>query len=700
MPEIRPTTPLAAVEAAVVDTETTGLDARQARIVQIAVVGVRGGTVAAQAELDTLVDPGVPIPPEATAIHGISDRDVSGQPRFAEIMPELERAFDGRLVVGHSLDYDFAILKRECERGGLTWKAPRALDVRALARLVAPTLADHGLDRVCDWLGVENSSRHSAEGDARATAEVFVKLVPLLRAQGLRTLAEVMAALLRREERDARAMRALISVSGGDESLDDGAVPQAIDAFAYRHRMRDVMSAPPLIVDGSLSVKEALALILEVGTSSVFVRLVNERLGIVTERDMLRSVAADGDKGLQSPVSAIASAPVQGIAESDFVYRAIGRMARLGVRHLAVWNAEGCLVGALTPRNLLRDRAMEAIVIGDAIAASTSVAEVAGAWGKTPGMAAALRREAVDARLIAATLSSEIHAITKRAAEFAEQEMEAAGLGKPPVSYAVLVLGSAGRGESLLAADQDNAIVYAEGAEGSPADLWFGAMAGRTNRILDEAGIVLCKGGVMARNRLWRQSVDDWKAQADGWIRRQNPLDLLNVDIFFDAVAVHGDVGLADEVLAHARQRAQATPSFLMMLTELARQWRSPLGLWGGFRKIDGRVDLKKGGLMPIFTGARVMALRHGIVVRSTPERLEAVKALGKGAAGDFDAVIDAQEPLLSAILEQQIIDAEKGVPLSTRVAVDRLDAKAKAKLKVAVRAVDTMLGLLSEGRI
>jgi DNA polymerase-3 subunit epsilon/CBS domain-containing protein len=220
------------------------------------------------------------------------------------------------------------------------------------------------------------------------------------------------------------------------------------------------------------------------------------------------------------------------------------------------------------------------------------------------------------------------------------------------------------------------------------------------NRILDEAGIVLCQGQVMACNRLWRQSRADWKAQVEGWIRRQRPLDLLNVDIFFDAVPVHGDRMLAEDVLAHARERARATPSFLMMLTELARQWRSPLGFFGGFQKVDGRVDLNKGGLMQIFTGARVMALRQGIAARSTRERLEAAKALGMGAASDFDAIIEAQERLLAAILEQQILDAGQGVPLSSRVAVDRMDAKARAGLKTAVGAVDTMLALLSEGRI
>lgn len=698
MPDTSPSMPLVAVEAAAIDTETTGLDARQARIVQIAAVIVSRGRITDGAAIDTLVDPGIPIPAATTAIHGIATPDVAGKPSFKEIAGPLRAALAGRLVIGHSLAYDMAVLKREHDLAGLAWQPPRALDVRPLARLVAPSLADHSLDGLCAWLGIVIDGRHSARGDARAAAEVFLRLVPLLREKGIRTLAEAIAATARLAEQEARASRSLM-VLANDETARD-ATPAAIDSYAYRHRASDVMTAPPLIVAGETTIADVLGLLLEKGTSSAFVRLAGEAIGIVTERDILRAVGSGGDSGLARAVSTVAKSPVHGVEEDDFVYRAIGRMARLGIRHLAVRDATGAVTGALTPRNLLRDRAMDAIVIGDAIAAAASSAELAAAWGKTAGMAASLRREGIEARAVAQTLSSEIQAITRRAAELASEEMREAGEGPSPVSYAVLVLGSAGRGESLLAADQDNAIVYADGAEGGSADRWLAAMAGRMNRILDEAGIVLCKGEVMARNRLWRLSREDWKIQVDNWIRRQRPQDLLNVDIFFDATPVHGDRALAEEVLDFARQRARATPSFLMMLTELARQWRSPVTLFGGFQKVDGRVDLKKGGLMPIFTGARVMALQNGIASLATRDRLEAVKALGTGAASDFDAVIEAHEVLLAAILEQQIEDAARGVPLTPRVDVDRLAGQAKRRLKVAVGGVDRMLALLSEGRL
>jgi DNA polymerase-3 subunit epsilon/CBS domain-containing protein len=389
------------------------------------------------------------------------------------------------------------------------------------------------------------------------------------------------------------------------------------------------------------------------------------------------------------------------VLADDFVYRAIGRIERLGIRHLAVRDAQGTIVGALTTRNLLRHRATTAIALGDEIDAASDAAALARAWSKLVAMASSLVEEGVDARLVAQVVSAEVCAMTRRAAELAEAELRASPRGPPPCAYAVLVLGSAGRGESLLAADQDNAIVFAEGLPDGPADRWLAAIGARMADILDAAGISYCKGGVMARNAVWRLSLDGWRRQIDGWIGRQRPQDLLNVDIFFDALVVHGDATLGQAITNYAFERAAKAPDFLNLLTELARDWRSPVGMLGGIKAgPDGRIDLKKGGLMPLFTAARVLAIRHGIVSRSTPERLAGVRARGIGSAEDFDSVIEAHRVLIDAILRQQLADAGRGVPLSPKVSVAGLDKAGKQRLRAALEGVGTMIGIVGEGRI
>ena len=88
------------------------------------------------------------------------------------------------------------------------------------------------------------------------------------------------------------------------------------------------------------------------------------------------------------------------------------------------------------------------------------------------------------------------------------------------------------RGESLLAMDQDNAIVFADGAPNWAADQWFARLGGILADILHEVGVPYCKGGVMAKNPQWRGSTATWSARITDWVTRSIRSDLLSVDIF------------------------------------------------------------------------------------------------------------------------------------------------------------------------
>ncbi|HRD77010.1 MAG TPA: DUF294 nucleotidyltransferase-like domain-containing protein, partial [Hyphomicrobiaceae bacterium] len=472
-----------------------------------------------------------------------------------------------------------------------------------------------------------------------------------------------------------------------------------IDSFPYRHTVGDVMSAPPLWAEPTASVADALRLLLERRVSSVLVRDQSGAPGIATERDLIRAIARDGAAALTRSVSEVATRPLQSIPVETYVYRAIGRLDRLDFRHLAVADQGGEIIGIVTTRNLLRHRARTAIALGDEIDAAESVGALAAAWAKVPAVARALIDEDVDPRIISNVISTEVCAMTRRAAEIAANRMRDVGRGEAPCRYAVLVLGSGGRGESLLAADQDNAIVFEHGDPDGSEDRWFAELATVMAEYLDTAGIPFCKGGVMAKSAKWRQSVAGWHATVDTWVRRQKPEDLLNVDIFFDAAVVAGDEGLGDEVIAYAFARAHDARDFQMQMTELARRWQPPFTLFGNFKTgPEGRVDLKLGGLLPIFTAARVLALKHAIRARSTPERLRNFAATTGASETDIETLIGAQGVILKAMISQQLVDIETGIPPSPRVDLKRLDAGQRAQLKSAVQGVRIATSLVGEG--
>ncbi len=690
-------TPLAALRGVVLDTETTGLDARRARVIQIGALRVEGTHVLAEQAFERLVNPGIPIPTATTAVHGLSDAAVASAPAFRDIADDLVAFLGGLVIIGHTIGYDLIILQREFEISDRRWSVARSLDVRLLAEVALPSLAQYDLDSIAAALGVVIKDRHTAMGDARAAALIFAALLPLLRRNGIRTLGEADTAVRNLSERQASlGRRAMFLPVAADRR-----VPlQRIDSFPYRHRVADLMSSPAQWCDPSASIRSALKLLLESKISSVLVRRADGVAGIVTERDLLRAVDRHGEQFVHKSVVDFMSHPLQTVREDDFVYRAIGRLGRLGIRHLAVTNSAGDITGVVTTRNLLQYSASAAIVLGDDIDMAASETALAQAWAQLPMMTRSLVNEDIDPSTLTAVISSEVCALTRRAAELAEQAMVADGKGPPPVDYAVLVLGSAGRGECLLAADQDNAFVFATGAPDGVEDRWFADMAAQMNRILDVIGVPLCRGGVMANNSAWRGSIATWRDRIGGWINHQRPEDLLNVDIFFDGTVVHGDQHLGDAVLDHAYVNARNARDFQMQLALMASRWQSPVGIFGGIKAdATGRIDLKKHGLFPIMTAARVFAIQQGTRVRGTPSRWHSAVDAGLAAARDIEELIGAHRCFLRLMIDQQLVDGENGIALSTKVAVKHLDPSQKNELKQALRKVATAIDLVSEGR-
>ncbi len=695
--------PLHAIDAVVMDTETTGLNVDEARIVQIGAVAIRQGALFPDEKMDLLVDPQIPIPEEVVKIHGISDADVAGADIFAQAA-ELWNGFAGAsLIVGHNIAFDLTILAAEHERSGLVWQRPRSLDTMILARIANASLPDFSLDMIAQWLNVEIGNRHTALGDAMATAEIFVKLVPLIREQGLRTLGEV-----ERESRRFSDVFASHARAGWVEPimplegvLPDGAISR-IDSFAFQHRVTDVMSSPPQFASAGSSLREAARLLTDRSVSALFVKPEDNsgNTGIVTERDLMRALAGHDGNGDKTTLGEIMNQPLISVNEGAFVFEAIARMKRLGFRHLAVENDEGEIVGALTTGDLLRQRAEDAMILGDAIEYAEDGPALAQAWARMPTVAQSLHDEGLSALLITAVISQQLGALTRAAAVLAEQRMESEGLGKAPSKYCVLVLGSGGRGETLLAPDQDNALIFEHGEPGGPEDIWFAKMGGYMADTLNDVGIPYCTGEVMARNAQWRHSLDGWKKSIDRWVAHSSREDLWYVDIFYDFEAVYGDRTLALEIWKHAYQRAHRSPGFLRQLANVAVDFSPPVNLFGQVKLDRGRMDLKKQGLMALVSGARLLALRHDVEVHSTRRRLEGVRDRGGGNKDDIENVIEAHEIIMNLILTQQLQDIAEGIAPSNAVDTNTLTKAQRNGLRRALYQINVMTTMVGDPMI
>lgn len=695
------TMPLDRVPVVSLDLETTGLRARSDRIIQIGAIS--GGDELAR--FGVLVNPGVPIPEASTRIHGIDDAMVADLDALPLVLPRLRDHVAGNLILGFNIGFDLAVLEAEAERHGLDWGWSAALCLRQLAtRLLGPEammiLGD--LESLAAHFDVPVAARHTALGDAAITLSIFHRMLPALADQGIVTLGDAWREVARLDDlRRANVTAGWIDVAAAHAAAQDHAPLARIDPYPYSHRIADLMLEDPVILPPEATLGSAAAAMHERATDCVFVGMDADRIvGIVSERDIVSQVrqpVSDAMRVRQLPLRSIMSSPVITVGADDFMHVALGRMSRHDIRHLGVVDHGGMLVGWVSSRELVRQRVTSALVIGDRIASAASAEELATGLRMLPTLAASLSREAVAGHDIAAVISSQYRAALREAARLAELRMQADGAGLPPAEYALLMLGSAARGESLLAADQDHAILFADGdapEEDAANRQWFLTLGGHISDILDAAGIPYCKGGVMSGRETWCRSLSGWRQTISGWVRRASPEDLLNVDIFFDFRLVHGSTVLTAQLQTAVSGRATRRGGFLKLLARNVGDHGGGRTIFGGLRTENGRFNMKANLSLPLVETLRVLAISRGIAERGSAARAVALAARDDippevGRLGEDVAMVTR------LVLRQQIADIAAGQPPSSHVELRSLSNAETGILKAIsgrVTRLDTLL--------
>lgn len=171
------------IPLAVIDFETTGTNAELDRIIEVGVVCFHRGELTRREGL--LINPGMPIPAEATAVHQITDQEVEGAPSFAEALPAIQEMLAGHLPVAYNASFDRGFLLAEVERNldALSGERPPALrsDVTWLdpliwAREILKDQKSRKLGDVAAHFGIPLEQAHRAAGDAEATGWVLLAL--------------------------------------------------------------------------------------------------------------------------------------------------------------------------------------------------------------------------------------------------------------------------------------------------------------------------------------------------------------------------------------------------------------------------------------------------------------------------------------------------------------------------------------------
>jgi CBS domain-containing protein len=277
-------------------------------------------------------------------------------------------------------------------------------------------------------------------------------------------------------------------------------------------------------------------------------------------------------------------------------------------------------------------------------------------------------------------------ALVVRLIELAQEE-----LGPAPVPFAWIVFGSEGRMEQTLLTDQDNALVYAD--DGRQHDTYFARLASRVVHALMAAGIPPCPGGFMATN--WRRPLASWARLFRTWVETPEPRALIEALTFFDVRVVYGTLGIGvlDDILLTAGR----APLFMAHFARASLGLTPPLNAFRSIREEEAGVDLKKGGLAPIVSLARVYALEGGSPARSTLDRLARAATAGTLSHDGADTLAQGFRFLMGLRLREQLRALRAGEPVTNSVPLDHLQTGERQHLKdifVAIREIQRATAL------
>ncbi|MDZ7813116.1 MAG: 3'-5' exonuclease [Ideonella sp.] len=181
-------TPLSELAYTVFDTETTGLHPSAGdEIIQIGATRISGGKLRRAESFEQLIDPVRSIPEAGIPIHGITPEMVRGKPRIAAVLPAFHTFARETVLVAHNAAFDMRFLQLKQAMTGVVFDQP-VLDTLLLSAVVHPNQESHRLEAITERFNIQVTNRHTALGDALVTAEVFLRLIPLLNAQGIVSL--------------------------------------------------------------------------------------------------------------------------------------------------------------------------------------------------------------------------------------------------------------------------------------------------------------------------------------------------------------------------------------------------------------------------------------------------------------------------------------------------------------------------------
>jgi CBS domain-containing protein len=260
------------------------------------------------------------------------------------------------------------------------------------------------------------------------------------------------------------------------------------------------------------------------------------------------------------------------------------------------------------------------------ILSASNLDDLEAASRRTADLATLMMKHGADGVQVSSMLSDGADGVVRKAIEFIVAE-----IGPPPTPFDIMLMGSLGRGEVTLSADQDHALIYTDvpPEDAGAVQEYYLQMGSQLADLLDAAGYPYCRGKIMSSEPSCCQPISGWCLTFAKWIGSLEAEDLLHAKIFFDFRSALGEENLVPSLQAHLTQMLSRQPRFYPQLAHSIMQYSPPLNSFGKLVLDDignarNGFDIK-GVIAQVVDVVRLRSLQFGVSEAGTLNRMDAL---------------------------------------------------------------------------
>lgn len=410
-------------------------------------------------------------------------------------------------------------------------------------------------------------------------------------------------------------------------------------------------------------------------------------LGLITDRDF-RNKIGRGEFSIDAPVGAMMSYPLITVSNKATLALAFMQMVERGVHHLVVVDEYEKPIGVVRAMDLSSVQLRNPLLIRAQIESAQNIGELSAASLLLKPSLVELHDSGIPSLHVAGLMSAIVSAILTRLLTLSDSVNE-------PVLHSWLILGSMARGEPLPASDVDTAIVWADQPGDADTSEAITQNAKHILELMEKCGLERCSNGANADNALFTRSRSAWIEVSSGWLSDPSRAGALLLSSIASDNQPLTQLTLGRTIMENIRETTRSR-EYLADALRFALAKKPPIGFVKEFivdqsGQNKGGLNLKDGGLTPISSLARWLAIALGDVRGGTIDRLNRASDAGLLFGEESEVLAAAFRDIHQLVFDEEIAAIREGRPPTTWISPDSLDSLTRSHLRESFRAISSV---------